>query len=127
MFGEFVLVNLYVTLKLGVFYFIHFCENYTKWHLQFSEVTDEFQVDFLRFDATVDQDEHADQILSVFDITVEHHFPRLAVFLGTLCKTISWQVDQIPLVVDYEVIYRYCLSRSRRCLCKLLFVCQHID
>ena len=100
-------------MKLGFFYLVYFSEDDTERHLQFSEMIDKFKVDLLRFDAAVDQDEHTDEVFSVCDIIVEHHFPCFAIFLRTLCETITRQIDEIPFFVDEEMVYRYRLSRSR--------------
>ena len=97
-------------MKLGFFYLIYFGKNDSERHLQFSEMIDKFKVDFLRLDAAVDQDEHADKVFSVCDIIVEHHFPCLAVFLRTLCESVTRQVDKISFIVDDEMVYGYCLT-----------------
>src|SRR5690349_18685039 len=70
----------------------------------------EFKVNFLQRQSAVDQHEQTNEVLSLFAIVINDRLYLSPFILTYFCKTISREIDKIPLVVDDKMIDELCLS-----------------
>lgn len=92
-----------------------------------AQPVDELAVDFLRFVAHVDQHENVGKLLAPENVRRYHLLQLVKHRLRTLGKAVTGQIDQIPTVVDDEVVDEKRLAGSGRCLRQSLVIAQHVD
>ena len=65
---------------------------------------DEVEVDLADVVPAVDQDEQDHQFLRLRDVAFDHPAQAVAAFLGHAGVAVAGQVDQVPAVVDQEMV-----------------------
>ena len=75
----------------------------------------------------VDEHKHIDQLFSHENIRTDHLLQLLLHHLGTFGKAIARKVNQIPLVVDDEMVDEQSLARCSGGFGQPLVVAKHID
>ncbi len=87
----------------------------------------EIQVDGLRFESDVDQYEEEMEPFAA-EYIIEDDFRELAAGrLRGAGIAVAGQVDQIPTVVDAEMVDKPCFARGSRDLGQPVAACQHVD
>ena len=87
----------------------------------------ELPVGFLHLQTCIDQEKQADQVFSFQYIIPDHLHHLLPLGTGHSGITVPWQVNQVPFVIDQEMIDQLGFPRGRGCFCQLVPVGKHID
>ncbi len=103
-FREFVEKHFDVFSETALFGFVGFGEDDAERNVFFTEVGYEFQVVVLRGNVSVDEQEKVVQLFSPFNIAGNHAFEICLHDLAALCKAITGQVNEVPLLVDEKMI-----------------------
>ncbi len=107
--------------------FVRFREYDAERDAVLTEHLDEIQVDGLRFESDVDQYEEEMEPFAA-EYIIEDDFRELAAGrLRGAGIAVAGQVDQIPTVVDAEMVDKPCFARGSRDLGQPVAVCQHVD
>ena len=77
--------------------------------------------------ADVDEYEETGQLLALQNVTIDHCFQLLHRLFTTVSIAVAWKIDDVPAVIDEEVIDKLCLSGSGRGLGQLAVAAKHID
>ena len=77
--------------------------------------------------AAVDEDKEAGHLLALQDIGLYDALNLLLSFLSASGVAIAGKVDDIPVLVDQEMIDEHCFSGGCGCHGKPFPPCQHID
>ena len=107
--------------------FICLGEDEAKWDLPLAQPIDEFEVIFLGAVAAVDKDENIHQVFAFAKIILDHFLPFFPAGQGNLGEAITGKVDDIPFVVDREMIDQLCLAGCSGRLGQVGIIAQHID
>ena len=78
-------------------------KHYAERHPVLAKPLHKFQVDFLRFVARINQNKQIGHLPTLKHIRLNHLAQLLAAFLASLGIAISREIDDIPLLVDYEM------------------------
>jgi len=106
---------------------IRFGEDQAKRDLPLAQLIDKFEIIFLRAVPTVDEDENSHQVFAFAKVILDHFLPFFPAGQGNLCKAIAGQIDDIPLVVDIEMIDQLGFAGGAGGLGQLVIVANHID
>ena len=96
-------------------------------HATLAQPVYELTVNLLLVVAHVDKYKNVSQLWTLQNIAGNHLLQLFLYGLRTLGEAIARQVDQIPLVVDDEMVDKQGLSRCGRCLGESLVVAEHVD
>lgn len=120
-----VLLNILPDLSRGNF--VSFGEYKGKWDLVAAQEIQELAVGFLHLQAYIDQEKQTGQILPFKYILPDHLHHFLPFLNWHLCITISWQIDQVPLLIDQEMIDQLGFSRCGGCFGEPVPVGKHVN
>ena len=126
-FAHFVEKSFDVALQLATSVLVGFCEDDGERNAVFAEETYELEVDVLGFVARVYEQEQTCKVLALTNVALYHARKFLLLGFAAACIAIAWKVDEIPRLVDEEVVYQQRLARHRRCFGKSLAPRQHVD
>ena len=107
------LESLHIAVEFGLGDLVCLGEDNAEWHLVVAKPLNEAKVVVLRLNALVDEDEGAHQITPAGDVVVDHYAPLLACLFRVLGIAITGKVDEIPRIVDAEMVDGHCLARHR--------------
>ena len=107
--------------------FICLGEDDAKRDLPLAQPIDEFEVILLGAVAAVDKDENGHQVFAFAEVILDHFFPFFPAGQGNLGEAITGKVDDIPFVVDVEMIDQLGLTGGTGGLGQFLTVADHID
>ena len=102
-------------------------EDETKGDAPLAQLVDKFQIDLLRRMPAIDKDEDADEVLPFAQIIFDHLFPLFTLVLGDFGEAITREVDDIPGIVDVEMVDQLRLTGRTGGLGQLIAVAKHID
>ena len=97
-----------------------------KGHTAGTQPLDKLQVDFLCLQTYIDQQKHVYQLFALQNIAVNHLLQFLHLFLGTLGKSVAWQIHQIPLVINNKVVDEQRFTGCSTGLGQILLAGEHI-
>ena len=106
---------------------VHFGEDDAEWHAVLAEPLHEFEVDFLGFVAAVDEDEQVCHLLTPENVAFDDAFEAVAVGFASASVAVAGKIDDIPLVVDEDVVDKHGLTGSRRSHGETGLSCEHVD
>ena len=75
----------------------------------------------------VDENKYIDEVLAFTEIVFDHLFPFFPLVYRYLGEAITRQIDDIPGVVDIEMVDQLCLPGSAGGLCQFVVFAKHID
>ena len=107
--------------------FVKLGKHYAERHAVLAEPLHKLQVNLLWLESAVDKHKEVGHLLTLEHIVLDNALELLAAVFAAAGITIAWQVNDVPLVVDEEVVYKQRLARSGRCLSQALVVGEHID
>lgn len=113
--------------KLGLTQLISLGENQTKGHLRLPQPLYEFEVDLLWLMSTIYKHKKVSQTGAFQNIIFYDLLKGLTRLLAHFGVSVARQVDQVPKVVDLEMIDQLSLSRPTRSLGQTLSLGKHID
>lgn len=93
----------------------------------FSQELNEGQVYLLWGDAAVDEEKKIKERLALPDVSVNHALEFLLHDLAALREAVAGEVDEIPLLVDEEMVDEDGLSRRERSLGEACAASEHVD
>ena len=102
-------------------------EDETKGDAPLAQLVDKFQIDLLRRMPAIDKDEDADEVLPFAQIIFDHLFPLFTLVLGDFGEAITGEVDDIPGIVDVEMVDQLRLTGRTGGLGQFIAVAKHID
>ena len=73
------------------------------------------------------EDEETGELLAVEDIVRDEVLEFVHLTLASLCVAIAWEIDEVPLAVDEEMVNQQRLARSRGRERQFPALCKHID
>ncbi len=104
-----------------------FGENDGKGYAVLAQPFCKLEVDGLRLMAAVDEDKEAGHLLALQYIGLYDALNLFLPFLSAFGIAVSRKVDDVPVLVDQEMIDEHGLSRGCGCHGKPFPPCQHID
>ena len=102
-------------------------EDKYKRDLPLPKAVDKIQIDLLRGMPTVYQHEYVGKVRTLAQVVFDHLLPFLPLSLRHLCKTITGKVDDVPFIVDVEMIDQLCFAGSTGGLGQLIVIADHVD
>lgn len=91
-------------------YFVCLGEYYGEWYSVFSYEVEECHVFLLWFVTYVDEDEETGELFAVEDVVAYEVLQFVHFAFPSLCESVTWEVDKVPLIIDEEVVDEHCLS-----------------
>ena len=85
------------------------------------------EINFLWFVTDVDEYEEAGQLLALQDVTTDHCFQLFHRLFTTLCIAVAWEIDDVPLFVDEEMVDAHGFARGGGGECQILPASEGID
>ncbi len=101
---KFVAVLLHVASAGIVAELVELGEHYREWHTVFAEPVEKFQVDLHGLVARIDEDKEVGHLLASQDVSAYHLLQLFALLLASHGEAIAGQIDDIPLIVDEEMV-----------------------
>ena len=102
-----------IAVYLAAFQLVGFGENDGKRHSVLAQPFYKGKVDGLRLMAAVDEDKEAGHLLALQDIGLYDALNLLLSFLSASGVAIAGKVDDIPVLVDQEMIDEHCFSGNK--------------
>ena len=121
------LVLLNVALSGIYAQFVQFRKNQTERHAVFAKPSDKLQIDSLRSMARVDEYKKIGHLLARQDVAANHSLQPIARIFAASGIAIAGEVDDVPTVVDDEMIDEHRLAGRRRRGGKAFARSEHID
>ena len=112
---------------LTLIFLIGFCKDDGERDAIFAKELDKGEVDFLGRDARIDQNEDVGQLFAFEHIVGGHFLPKGAVVAGSARIAIAREIDEIPLLVDEEMVDELGFAGASACFSEVLHTRQHID
>ena len=126
MFQEALLVDLDVAIGLSLREFVGLGEDYTKGYSIYAKEFEEAKIDILWLKARIDKHEEEVHLLALQNVVGDELGELATGGLRHTCVAITWQVHQVPTIVDEEVVDKFCLTWCARHLSQSLHPCKHI-
>ena len=117
----------YILADGTLVFFIGFGEYEAEGDLPFAQFIDEFKVVLLGTVAAVDEDENCHQVFPFAKIIFDHFLPFLPTADRDFGKTVTGEIDNIPFIVDIEMIDELCLTRRAGGLGQPLIIGNQVD
>ena len=116
-----------VFLFFGFAELVGFGEHNAEGHAVFAKPVDELHVDFLRSVTGIDEHEKVGQLLAVENVVFDDSAEFFAGRFVSLSIAIAGEVDDIPTVVDEEVVDEHRFAGSGGCHGETVAAGEHID
>ena len=125
--GEDGLVVPDIGLQFGRAEFVGFGKDNGKGDAVLTQPFDELKVNALRFVSAVEQEEQAGHLHAVQDVVFNNLSDLLLLFFPALGISVSWKIDQIPFLIDEEMIDEQSLTGCRTGHGQFVVACKHVD